>query len=348
MTRRSCAADVGQASSLTVPAASGRPHLGNPRNVDVTMCSVMKRASSPWPCGSGPVVVGGVGGSGTRVIAQILTDLGYYLGQELNGPLDNLWFTFLLKRPKWYRRVAQDKARVVQGLRIMELAMGGQPIRSYSDKAFVARAAVEHALSLSNPPAQNGFWPLAQAWKLLVTRPKPPHESRAWGWKEPNSHLYLQQIAEYFPAAKYIHAVRHGLDMAFSGNQQQVENWGWLFGVKPADSPDELRCASLEFWVKANQRAVEIGRRLGAKRFMFLNFDRLCAAPEAGVRQMLDFLEINAGSAKVDELARIPRVPNSARRHRQQNLSQFPPALVQAVRSFGFEVEAEGALPLPR
>ena len=45
-----------------------------------------------------PLVIGGLGGSGTRVIAQLVNDLGFYLGSHLNEPLDNLWFTFFLRR----------------------------------------------------------------------------------------------------------------------------------------------------------------------------------------------------------------------------------------------------------
>src|SRR5580704_16555406 len=44
------------------------------------------------------VAIGGVGGSGTRVGAALLQMLGYYIGDDLNEPLDNLWFTLLFKR----------------------------------------------------------------------------------------------------------------------------------------------------------------------------------------------------------------------------------------------------------
>ena len=45
-----------------------------------------------------PVAIGGVGGSGTRLIAQFLNSLGYYMGDNLNPSADNLWFTLLFKR----------------------------------------------------------------------------------------------------------------------------------------------------------------------------------------------------------------------------------------------------------
>lgn len=37
-----------------------------------------------------PVAIGGVGGSGTRVVAEIVRSLGYYLGGDLNSANDNL------------------------------------------------------------------------------------------------------------------------------------------------------------------------------------------------------------------------------------------------------------------
>ena len=45
-----------------------------------------------------PVAIGGIGGSGTRVVVEILQDLGYYVGDDLNPALDNLLFTLLFKR----------------------------------------------------------------------------------------------------------------------------------------------------------------------------------------------------------------------------------------------------------
>ncbi len=45
-----------------------------------------------------PVAIGGVGGSGTRVVAQLLMKLGFYIGSDLNKANDNLWFVLLFNR----------------------------------------------------------------------------------------------------------------------------------------------------------------------------------------------------------------------------------------------------------
>jgi hypothetical protein len=47
-----------------------------------------------------PVVIGGLGGSGTRLIAAILQHLEFDMGSDLNRTNDNLAFTLLLKRPE--------------------------------------------------------------------------------------------------------------------------------------------------------------------------------------------------------------------------------------------------------
>ena len=44
------------------------------------------------------VIVGGIGGSGTRLIAMILASLGLNIGNDLNEAYDNLTFTLLFKR----------------------------------------------------------------------------------------------------------------------------------------------------------------------------------------------------------------------------------------------------------
>ena len=54
------------------------------------------------------VSIGGVGGSGTRAVARILELLGYFMGGSLNRSGDNLWFTALLRRPRWYREVCSE------------------------------------------------------------------------------------------------------------------------------------------------------------------------------------------------------------------------------------------------
>ena len=47
------------------------------------------------------VAVGGIGGSGTRLIASLLESLDYYIGNDLNISKDNLFFSFLFRYKKY-------------------------------------------------------------------------------------------------------------------------------------------------------------------------------------------------------------------------------------------------------
>src|SRR5690348_1070657 len=58
------------------------------------MSSASEDANSPPPF----VAVGGLGGSGTRLIASLLAEFGVFIGHDLNKELDNLAFTLLFKR----------------------------------------------------------------------------------------------------------------------------------------------------------------------------------------------------------------------------------------------------------
>src|SRR5581483_5848515 len=76
---------------------------------------------------SAPVAIGGLGGSGTRVVARLLQDLGFYLGADLNDYEDNLWFTLLMKRPRSLTRIQRHRSRHVhEALGVFESAMAGR------------------------------------------------------------------------------------------------------------------------------------------------------------------------------------------------------------------------------
>ena len=55
--------------------------------------------NSPIVSEAAPIVIGGIGGSGTRVVTQLLQSLGFDMGSDLNESLDDLGFTALFKRP---------------------------------------------------------------------------------------------------------------------------------------------------------------------------------------------------------------------------------------------------------
>jgi hypothetical protein len=293
----------------------------------------------------GPIVIGGIGGSGTRVVAQMCMHMGFYLGSDLDGACDNLSFTFLLKRPRWFmHRASKSKDHVFEGLGILEKSTLGHFRPSLSELRFVGRAIAERVYARRirrvSKKVKRLRWGLIRARKILSSEGTDFTGYVGWGWKEPNSHMYIEHVGEYFGGGKFIHVIRHGLDMAFSKNQNQLRNWAAYFEVDVPSSAGSRPRAALEFWIKANQRAVALGERMGRDRFLLLNFDQLCISPRTETERIIDFLGLDSGALDMDHLSNIPRVPASLGRYKECDLSIFEREAIDAVRELGFVVEA--------
>ena len=290
---------------------------------------------------SSPVIIGGVGGSGTRVVAEIIRHLGFYIGDDLNPAKDNLWFLLLFKRPRWFRRARHDKNKIFTGLSLLSKAMLHQNGPEWPELRFLIRAVLEISIFGHNYKGDGrGFWPFLRAWNMLVKQPKMTLNQSQWGWKEPNSHIYLEYLAAYFSNIKYIHTIRHGLDMAFSENQQQLYNWGPILGLELPKSRSDKPAASLKYWIKSNRRVMEIGEKLGAQKFLVVNFDRLCLSPRSEIQKIVSFLNIEPGAENQATLCCIPQRPKSLGRYRTHNISQFDPADLNELNDLGFSTAA--------
>jgi hypothetical protein len=273
-----------------------------------------------------PVAIGGIGGSGTRAVAICLDRLGFLMGQDLNESLDNLWFTLFFKQ--------QD----VLSISLSELAyrfglfmrrMHGQHNFSDADIAYI------RALAAQDRCQHDARW-LSRRVSTFLTQPAHVAAGTKWGWKEPNTHLIVPRLLRLSPALRYVHVVRHGLDMATSPNQNQLRFWGpWLpdtaeLGVTPRDS--------LKFWCRS-QRAFLHARAHWPDRVFLLNFDQLCCNPEAVLLELLAFLEESVGTEKIGELAGTVVPPPSIGRFRKHDNSLFDTEDLEFVASLGFCVD---------
>ena len=277
-----------------------------------------------------PVAIGGVGGSGTRVIAEVARRLGIAVGDCLNDALDNLWFTLLLKRPAWFVQFPTDREIVDAALlfrKAMTEGLAGNV--TPAETRFLQDLGRQHSASRVSTGASEEV-----ATNILRSTLPEANAPKRWGWKEPNSHIFLPQLAQAMPGLKYVHIVRNGIDMAHSGNQQQVRNWGRaLFGLDGGTGP----CASLKYWCHSHRRVLQIGEGMGPG-FLFLSFDELCHDPESQLGRLCDFLGVGADEATIGGLLHHVEPPASIGRFRQYDLSEFDEDDVAYVASLGFDV----------
>ncbi len=274
-----------------------------------------------------PIAVGGVGGSGTRVVAAVLRVAGYDIGSDLNDALDNLWFTLLFK----HRGILQASDQCVDDLSDMFVAAmtgNGAPPSSHRerlDALIAADRAFQHEAA----------WLGERVRTLIAARDHAAHRA-PWGWKEPNTHMVIERLARRIPRLRYVHVARSGLDMAFSDNQNQLKLWGPLvLGPEAGEGPGP----SLKFWCWAHRRIMNISRTLGP-RFMLIRFEDLCRSPESEVKRLLAFVGCPAKSDLVERATALVATPSSLGRAKG-HMHAFDAADIDFVRQMGFAVGME-------
>jgi hypothetical protein len=290
----------------------------------------------------GPVVIGGVGGSGTRVVAEILQHLGVYMGADINPACDNWWFTMLGKLPRWDLSAAlEPDSPTMHSFGVIEKAMTGRLRPNRTERRLIAD--IRHrCLDVQQrdplPDDRSPEWLDARTRSLLGSRRIDRTSAAIWGWKEPNSQLFVPHLHRYFGGRlRYIQVVRNGLHMAYSKNQHQVRRWGPEFGVhvqSERPTPQE----SLDYWIRSNESAILHGNEMPSGHFMILRYDELCAAPRAGVEEIIAFLGLDAPEDVVEEAASLPRMPNAPAIPLQDLELQFDQMQLTRVRTLGFPI----------
>lgn len=265
-----------------------------------------------------PVAVGGVGGSGTRVVADALQQCGWYLGSDLNEAGDNLWFTLLFKH---LDAVSMPDAGFDRLVDIFVSRMRSGRVAGTGVEQVVGplgdRVSEQHS----------GEWLAERAGRLLD--PDRGAMGGSWGWKEPNTHLVLDRLDRAIADLRYVHVARSGLDMALSDNQNQPRLWGALLGA-PYDGTQR---ASLRYWCAAHRRVRSIGEAMG-DRFLFVRYEDLCGDPQRELRRLFEFCGISDPDRSADLLAARVRPPSAP--GRGLHATGFDPDDVAYVASLGF------------
>lgn len=265
-----------------------------------------------------PIAIGGVGGSGTRLVAQLLRGAGIHMGDDLNESSDTLWFTLLFRRRGI---LGCDEAEFNQLTDALAAALaGGRPLAPEAE-------ALLHDLARDDRLQLPASWLRERCESLLAAARQPAHD-RHWGWKEPNTHVVIERMWRRMPTLRYIHVVRHGVDMAFSSNQNQLMLWGPAVLGSDGD-PTPLR--SLAYWCSVHRRMQAL---LAANpgRMYWLDYDALCRCPDAALDGLGGFLGIDATRLR----AALPAIKPQSSRHAVRRVDNFRVEDLDYARSLGY------------
>jgi hypothetical protein len=275
------------------------------------------------------IAIGGVGGSGTRSVAEIVRRLGYYIGDDLNQAHDNLWFSLLFKRAAVLTATVDEFAGLAEG--------------------FIARMrnGVGLPFCLSFKPERQQFehdaeW-LAARLHSFATQPSSRTLDQPWGWKEPNTHLVIEQWLRHLDNLIYVHVRRHPLDMAFGRNLNQLRNWAPMILHRPVtEGPRD----ALSYWCAAERR-IELIRRFHPDRVHIVEFDTICRDPERFVLGLATLLGVTELPERVTDIAGAVQQPALLPRTKAVDLSVFDAADLQTICDLGYSLSSASLEPSP-
>jgi hypothetical protein len=229
---------------------------------------------------SSPIVIGGTGGSGTRLVHSILVRCGVFMGQHLNEAGDALDFVSSLDRLI-------------------------NPILAHT------RSLDYRSADLPADLRQSAISELSAAARRIAA--ECPWAASQWGWKNPRSMFVLPILHEIYPQLRFIHVLRDGRDMAFSSNQNQPQqHYAALFGETPTAITfvDALR-----FWAEANCDVSSWGLNNLGDRYLVLRLEDMCDQPETQIRCLLQWLGLP--DRNTTALRALVATPKSIGRWRQ-------------------------------
>jgi hypothetical protein len=281
------------------------------------------------------IVIGGVGGSGTRMVITILKELGLNIGNDLNDANDNLTFTLLFKH---LNTLAMSNDQIQQSVKIIKKEINLSPLTS-------KEIEIVDSLSTSGRPGHDYHWIQDRSnhlKHLKETKHIPTYHTKSkplmdkWGWKEPNSHIIMKSLYELYPSMKFIMVVRNGLDMAYSNNQNQLRLWGPIILPKEYIKFDKYNHivhtpkVSLKYWRLIHEKVLKESKLLG-DHFLMINYDDMCNHPEKWLIILFDFLNLNH-----DLIPLISHNIHPLKPSKYSDLNQFDKSDIEFNKKLGF------------
>jgi len=238
-----------------------------------------------------PLVMGGMSGSGTRVLAALARAAGFYIGTDLSPALDAR--AFLDFGSRWI----DESLDAWQNDRA--------PLEADAMEADFDDFVRRHRADLDDP-------------------------ARPWGFKEPRALAFLPLIARVYPEARFVHIVRDGRDIAFKAfsrpdphrdGRERWQNWmpaGQAVLVDPALADGPATPLKMALWARYNELVADYGESTLGASYTRVRLEDLCQRPEEQGRELLRFMIDAEPSRELVSAAAAEITPSGALGHWRQ------------------------------
>ena len=254
------------------------------------------------PQGPGPIIVGALGGSATRLVVDLMQHSGVWMGDWLDQKShDSISFRVFIRR------------HFVE-LATAGIESGGRPVAgSQASRRTFARSLAAHTVGH-------------------------PGGNQAWGWKNPRMLWLLPFLSVQVPKLRFVHVLRDGREIAQSENRFLLDREGRRFLSAPL--PEDPVMAQLRLWTIGNRAAAQAARQnLAEDCYLRLRYEDLCQRPVETIRQLLAFVGAQEPAERAERLAsRINPSPRlgSGQQSDAPRLDQLDEATRNALAEFGY------------
>lgn len=251
------------------------------------------------------IFIGGIGGSGTRVLAEIFKQSGFFIGHDLNKSNDNLLFTFLFRRAD-----VLIEPHLAKFYTLFHHLMSSQGVTKREKEMLQILTQKQRSFADSS-------W-LEERYDNLFFKNTKPYIT-----KEPNAHIIIDRLIALDPTIKFIYLYRNGLDMAFSSNQNQLKLWGeTLIGTREVTPKN-----SLAYWVAVHQRLLDL-KKMFPTNIQLVSFEELVDEPKRTLEAIQAFSNLSIDLS----LTTLISSPATRRRYEKHDLSLLDPKDIEYVQ----------------
>lgn len=223
------------------------------------------------------ILIGGMCGSGTRVLSKCLKSFGVFMGSHLNKSEDSV--PFIPFYYTWTPLVLAKASHISEPVLI----------------------SLKEELHTRLSAHLSGF----------------QDRSQIWGLKNPRSIHLLDLWLTEFPNMKFIHFIRNGLDMAFADGQALEHHYMHRRSLLDDQDFRYVGPSNMAlFWARLNQVAATQGAHYGDQRYLLVRHEDICDKPAETMKSIQMFLGIPVVNSQIQAATQDIQKPETAGRWR--------------------------------
>lgn len=229
-----------------------------------------------------PIIILGMHRSGTSLIAELLKDLGLFIGNDLNVHFESKSFLEINDFILSTAHAHWDYPLNIENL--------------LDDKASFENVVFNIQKIINNFNFKKQYWGIQN---ILLKKQKKLH----WGWKEPRTTATFPIWLKLFPNAKFLFIHRNGVDVAQSLNLREKKRQGKI------NSPVySLRCLdineSFKLWEEYNNIYEKYKNLISNSNLLSFSYEDLIEYPIKHLKIISEFIGLNIDNTKINMISK--------------------------------------------